>query len=120
MHEVSIALSLVEGVSEQASARGIERVVAVHVRIGVMAGVVKDALLFAWDLAAEGTIAEGSRLVVETVPLVVWCPRCSCEREISGGFALQCPVCNTLAPEIRQGREMALVGVEVPDAVSIG
>ena len=44
MHELSIALSIVEGVEAEAKARGIPRVVAVHLKHGPLSGVVKEAL----------------------------------------------------------------------------
>ena len=115
MHEASIALGLVEAVSEEAVRLKVERVVAVHVRIGALSGVVKDALLFAWDVAATGSRAEGSRLVIEEVPLVIFCARCKAEQVVEGNPVLQCPSCGYPAGEIRRGRELDLIGMEVPD-----
>lgn len=117
MHEVGIAVGLVETISEQALARGITRVAAVHIRVGAMAGVVKDALLFAWDVAAADTVAEGAILKIEDVPLVVYCSTCKTERILAGIPNFQCPVCLSPTPEIRRGRELELIAVEVPDEV---
>ncbi|HTA54604.1 MAG TPA: hydrogenase maturation nickel metallochaperone HypA, partial [Candidatus Acidoferrales bacterium] len=60
MHEITVALSLLEGVQTTAAEQGIERVSAVHVRLGALTGVVRDALLFSWDVATSQTVAEGS------------------------------------------------------------
>jgi hydrogenase nickel incorporation protein HypA/HybF len=65
MHELSIATALVEVACEEAEHRGLARVEALHVRIGPLAGIVKEALLFSFDLAAAGTAIEGARLEVE-------------------------------------------------------
>ncbi len=116
MHEVSIAMSIVEEVAERASAEEFDKIISVHVRIGAMAGVVKDALNFAWDLSTEGTIVQGARLVIEDVPLVVFCPRCDEPKTIEGHPILQCPQCGTLTPTIVRGRELQLIALEVPDA----
>lgn len=118
MHEVSIAMSLVEAVSEQAAAEHVDKVHAVHIRVGAFAGVVNDALLFAWDIAAEGTVVAGARLLIEDVPLVVFCPQCDEAKTIEGHPVLQCPQCGTLTPTIVRGRELQLIAVEVPDAVA--
>ncbi|MBC5805680.1 MAG: hydrogenase maturation nickel metallochaperone HypA [Candidatus Eremiobacter antarcticus] len=120
MHEISIALSLLEGLSEEAERRRIGRVSAVRVRIGVMSAVVKDSLLFAWDLAAAGTIAEGSELKIEEVPLALWCSKCDCERAPTFPTSFQCSVCGTFATEIRHGRELDIVAMEVPDDIPAG
>lgn len=120
LHEVSIAISLVEEVAARAQRENAERVTAVHVRIGAMAGVVNDSLQFAWDLTTEGTIVEGARLVIEDVPLVVFCPQCDAPKSIAGSPILQCPTCDTLTPTIVSGRELQLIAMEVPDAVQTG
>jgi hydrogenase nickel incorporation protein HypA/HybF len=114
VHELSIAVSLVELASEKAAALEGQRVDAVHVRVGALSGVVKDALLFSFEVAAAGTPIAGARLVVEEVPLVVRCPRCAQERELDG-FPLACPVCDSPAPEVVRGRELDLVALEVEE-----
>jgi len=86
---------------------------AVHVRIGAMAGVVKDSLLFAWDLAANGSLAEGAALKIEEVPLVIYCPSCCEEKTLSGIPNLHCPSCGVPAPSIVRGRELQMVAMEV-------
>ena len=65
MHELSIAVNIVEIAQEALSRHGGERVRAVHLQIGPLAGVAKEALLFSYGLACEGTAAEGSKLIIE-------------------------------------------------------
>jgi len=114
MHEITVALSVLEGVRETAREQGIEHVSVVHVRIGALSGVVRDALLFSWDVATTQTIAEGSELRIEEIPLVVFCEYCEGERAPKPGFGLLCPECGTASPRIVRGREMQLVAMEVP------
>ena len=115
MHELSVALSLLEGVSEAAARQGIERVFAVRVRVGALSGIACDALRFSWDLAAAETVAAGSELKIEVVPLVVFCEQCRTEQAPSPGSGLLCPRCNTAARDIVRGRELELVAMEVPE-----
>jgi hydrogenase nickel incorporation protein HypA/HybF len=114
LHEITVALSLLESIESTAAEQGIERVNAVHVRVGALSGIVRDALLFSWDVATARTIAEGSQLLVEEVPLVVFCERCEAERAPHSGTGLLCPACGTPSPHILRGREMQLVSMEVP------
>jgi hydrogenase nickel incorporation protein HypA/HybF len=65
MHELSIAMSIIDIASEEAARHGCTKVRAVHLRLGRMAGVVADALMFSYPMAAEGTLLEGSSLVIE-------------------------------------------------------
>jgi len=64
MHELSIALNIVEIAEEQLARYGGERILAVHIQVGPLAGVAKEALMFSFGLACEGTAAEGARLVI--------------------------------------------------------
>lgn len=114
LHEITVALSLLDGVQATALEQGIEHVSAVHIRVGALSGVVRDALLFSWDVATAETIAEGSQLRIEEIPLAVFCERCEDERSPLPGSGLLCPDCGTPSPRIVRGREMQLVAMEVP------
>jgi hydrogenase nickel incorporation protein HypA/HybF len=115
MHEASIALAIVEQVSEQSAGESWDAVTSVHLRIGALTGVVRTALEFAWPFAVEGTIAQASRLVIEEVPLVVYCDLCAEEGTVSGTLPL-CPRCARPAMTIVRGRELEIVSLEVRDA----
>jgi hydrogenase nickel incorporation protein HypA/HybF len=65
MHELSIAMSIVEIAEAEAERHACTGVQAVHLRLGPISGVAMDALLFSYPLATEGTSLEGSRLVIE-------------------------------------------------------
>jgi hydrogenase nickel incorporation protein HypA/HybF len=68
MHELSVALSLIELAEEEGERLG-GRVCAVHIKLGALAGVVKDALLFSYEIACQDTTLAGSQLVIEDTPL---------------------------------------------------
>lgn len=114
MHEITVALSLVERIEAAAQAEGAHRVISVRVRVGALSGIVRDALSFAWDVATAETIAQGSRLEIEEVPLAVFCERCNGERAPHPYSGLLCPDCGTPSSQILRGREMQLVAMEVP------
>lgn len=113
MHELSLALGLIESVSEAAAREGAEHVTAVHLRLGALSGVVRDALAFSWELASADTIAAGSELRIEEIPLAVYCPACRGERAPLPGHGLVCPECGAVAATIVRGRELELVAMEV-------
>jgi hydrogenase nickel incorporation protein HypA/HybF len=115
VHELSVALSLVDAVCEKAGALGNVRVDAVFVRLGELSGVLKDALSFCFEVAAKGTAVEGARLEVEDVPVTVLCPRCSAERRLASVQHLRCPVCDEPTPDVIDGRELELAALEVSD-----
>ena len=115
MHELSVALGLIEGIQDSAARGGFDRVLAVHVRIGELSGIAPDALRFSWQLASAGTLAADSALRIEHVPLAVFCDRCGIEREPRPASGLICPECASACPTIVRGRDLQLVAVEVPE-----
>jgi hydrogenase nickel incorporation protein HypA/HybF len=115
MHELSIAMSLVEAASEEVERLGDVRVEALHLRLGPLSGVVKEALLFSFDIAAQGTPIEGARLEIDEVPLTVFCHRCEVERELPSPQHLRCPICDEPTPNVVRGRELELAALEVMD-----
>ncbi len=119
MHELSIALNLIELAEDAARSAGARSVEVVHLRLGVMAGVVNDALLFGYEVACRGTLLEGSRLVIEDVPLVVYCPSCRRESTLASIQSLQCPHCGTFTADVRSGTELQLVSLEICDYAEI-
>jgi hydrogenase nickel incorporation protein HypA/HybF len=112
MHELSIALSILDLVEEEAE-RQDGRVTAIHLRLGPLSGVVKDALLSAYSLARENTPLVVAELVIEEVPLVVHCPACSEPRTLASPQMLCCPDCGTPTPDVISGRELEVFAIEV-------
>jgi len=116
MHELSIALSLVEIACEEVARLGDPPVAALHLRVGPLSGVVTDALQFSFALATENTAIHGASLVVEEAPLIAHCDACNVDREIASVQRLRCPVCDTPTPTIVQGRELELIGLELAES----
>ena len=116
MHELSIALCVVEMAEERAREAGAIRIDAVRLRIGELAGVASGALRFAFDIARRGTPLRAARLIIEEVPASVWCPGCRAERTLSVA-RLRCPACGAPA-ELRGGRELELTELEVDDGAA--
>jgi hydrogenase nickel incorporation protein HypA/HybF len=112
MHELSIAMSLVDLAQEEAQQRGVQ-VTALRVKVGALSGVVKEALLSSYEMAAHDTPLQGSQLIIEDVPAVIFCPKCRAPRPISSVQLFCCNDCGTLASEIVQGKELQLVALEI-------
>jgi hydrogenase nickel incorporation protein HypA/HybF len=112
VHELSIALSIVDIAREEGERLGGE-VLAVHLRLGRLSGVVSEALLGSWEIACAGTPLAGARLEIEEVPVVVYCARCRATRELAAGQWFICPACGESTPDLRQGRELEIVALEI-------
>jgi hydrogenase nickel incorporation protein HypA/HybF len=113
MHELSIAMSIVDIAVEAAEKNGGGRVQSLYLKLGTLSGVANDALLFSWELACAGTPIEGSRLMIEEVPVKVHCVPCDADRTLDSANDLSCPVCSEPTPTILTGRELQLTALEI-------
>ncbi len=116
MHELSIAMSIVELAEEEAERRGVQ-VEAVHLKLGALSGVVKEALLSCYEITCEGTPLQGSRLTIEEIPVAIFCPACRADRPLSSIQLFCCPECGTPCSEIVHGKELEVVALEIKECV---
>lgn len=116
MHELSIAMSIVEMAQEEAERRKVQ-VDAVHLKLGALSGVVKDALLSCYEMACENTPLQGSRLVIKEVPVVIFCPSCQAQRPLSSVQLFCCSECGAPSSEVVQGKELEVVALEIRECV---
>ena len=114
MHELSIAMGIVDAATDEAKQRGVQ-VNAVHLRLGTLSGVVKDALLFSYEVACQDTPLEGSKLIIEEVPVAVFCPLCKEKRVLLSVQSFTCPECGTPSGQVLQGKELEIFALEVDE-----
>jgi hydrogenase nickel incorporation protein HypA/HybF len=114
MHELSIAMSIVDMAQEEAERRGV-KIDAVHLELGPLSGVVAEALLFSYEMACNGTRLEGSRLVIKDVPIEVYCAACKAQRILTSMQWFCCPECGTPTADVIHGKELVITALEVRD-----
>jgi hydrogenase nickel incorporation protein HypA/HybF len=113
MHEVSIALSLLEIVEEHCRAGGHHSVEAVKVRVGLGGGLLPEALDFAFQAVKVNTLAHNARFLIEPVPLGGVCKDCRRQFETDEKVVFACPFCTSSSFQINQGYELQVVELEV-------
>jgi hydrogenase nickel incorporation protein HypA/HybF len=114
MHELSIAMSIVDMGIEEARERNVT-VEAIYLDLGPLSGVVADALRFSWEIACQGTPIEGARLLIREIPVEIHCATCNSNRTLDSMQWLCCPVCGTPALEVIHGKELVITALEVRD-----
>jgi hydrogenase nickel incorporation protein HypA/HybF len=121
VHELSIACSIIDMAAEESEQRGGVVVRAVHVRLGQLSGVVKSALVSAFELAQEDSPLAAARLVVEESPIVIHCPACEADttldwpREFESLPSFACAQCGVPTSDIRSGRELEVTALEIDE-----
>jgi hydrogenase nickel incorporation protein HypA/HybF len=107
MHELSIALSIVELAEEEALKADASVISKVEIEIGTMAGIETDALLFAWDSVTQGTIAQQSELVINSIQAEAHCLVCGKDFPVEN-FFVQCPDCGSYRYQFTKGKELRI------------
>jgi hydrogenase nickel incorporation protein HypA/HybF len=114
MHELSIAMSIVDSVIEAAEREGAARVNAFTLEIGSLSGIDLESLEFALASAVLNTNLEGVPYNIEAVQARGQCPGCKAEFVVEELFH-PCPFCGTYNPAILSGREMKIRSIEIED-----
>jgi len=115
MHEMGIAEKIIEialaSIPEDADNPRIERM---NLRIGKFASVVEDSLRFCFGIITKDTPLEDTELVIESVPVLVHCNKCSHEWEVDDPI-FKCPECKATDLEMLSGREINIESIELAD-----
>lgn len=111
MHELAIAQSLLDIITEEGRKHGITRVTTIRLQVGAMASVVPDSLTFCFELVSKESIAEGAAIEIETTPLIARCPECNFEFEVKNQV-YRCPKCGNRVSNLVSGRELSIVNIE--------
>lgn len=114
MHELSIAMSIIELAQEESDRRDVQ-VTAIHLKLGELSGVVKEALLGSFEMACEDTALQGVRLIIEEVPVLIFCATCQTQRPISSVQLFCCAECGTPSGDVVQGKELEVVALEIEE-----
>ena len=113
MHETMIAQSIAEVIAREAKERGL-RPLRARISCGQLNPVNDEALNFAFDIAAKGTLCEGLRLEVRHVPLRAACKSCGRTFEFDI-YSPGCPGCGGGDFEFEPDAPLLLEEIEFED-----
>ena len=113
MHELSIAVSIVDGALEELRRHGAAEATAVYLRVGRLSGVDKDALQFSYGIASQETALEHSRLIIEDIDVAIFCTACGAERPTQSFPMLACAECGAVSQHVVHGEELEISKMEI-------
>ncbi len=112
MHEMSIAVSIIDIVVEQAQKADAGKINSVVLELGSLSGVTADALQFCFSSAAKSTIAEEAVLEIIEQQAKAVCGSCSHEFA-ADQLVPSCPECDELVINVQGGRELQIKSINV-------
>ena len=110
MHELSLALEVVDLASREAEKNRIDTIVEILIEVGNLSGVEAKAFEIALDLATKDSILENTVKKIIRVRGIGRCPACNLEFDMKN-ILDYCPECNCYSSEILCGREFRLVSI---------
>jgi len=115
MHEISLARYAADVACHEAKRAGGGRVRRAYLRTGALRMIDSWLMQQAWVIACEGTLCEGSELVVDRVEPTIRCSECGRTSEATGE-PWQCPACGCDEGRICGGDELELTKLDVDSA----
>lgn len=112
MHELGITRSIIEIAERSARREGARKVLSITVTIGDLAGVVPDAVEFAFEACSRDTLLDGAELIIEKIAGRARCDECGGETAVDR-YSFLCPACNAPALERLQGEELQIKEMEI-------
>jgi len=115
MHELSIAMRMVEELTRIARENNAKKITIVNLKIGRMSGIVIDSLKFAFDaIKFEYPFISNSEILIEEVPVMYECNNCGDIFEsIETLYFPSCPKCNSYNLKLLSGDEMHIKNLEI-------
>jgi hydrogenase nickel incorporation protein HypA/HybF len=112
VHELSICQALLQQVAAIAVAHRAQRVTAIRLGVGALAGVEPALLERAFTLARAGTLAAAADLIITTTAVAVSCRSCGRTAEVAVN-RLSCPACGAIDVRVTRGEELILESLEL-------
>lgn len=110
MHELSLAMAMVDQVLAVAAKEGATAVSRITLVVGDFSGVEPNALDFCFPVVARGTVAERAEIIIEKEPPVFNCRSCGLESDFG---TESCPHCDQSDLVMIRGRGLRIKNIEI-------
>ncbi len=111
MHEMSIAIGIVNIAEEEAKKADIKSFSAIDLEIGTLAGIEFDSLEFVWEAAVKDSVLEKAERRISKIKARAKCS--DCEEEFSIKYIYDsCPKCGSFLKTILRGKELRVKSLE--------
>ncbi|MCX6242658.1 MAG: hydrogenase maturation nickel metallochaperone HypA [Bacteroidetes bacterium] len=110
MHELSLAMDVIELAQREAGKNGVSRVEEILIEVGDLSGVEADAFQSALELIVRDTLLENAIIKIVHTSGKGVCNLCKLEFEMKNRIDT-CPHCGCFPSEIRGGQEFRVVSL---------
>ena len=107
MHEMTIAMNIVDIVCKQANDENAHKINSVDLEIGELSGIMIDSLEFCFEAACKNTLADGADLNINAIKAEAFCKTCNKTFNMESEFS-PCPTCDNFNFELKMGKELLI------------
>ncbi len=114
IHELAVTESLLKIVLKHAEENAAKRVVSIQLQVGELRDLTEEWMQRYFDYLSEGTLAEGSKILMTRVPVTFRCEACA--HAFSADIRqsnLCCPACGLDRCELVTGNEFLIENIGV-------
>ena len=112
MHELSLALEVIDLAQREAGKRGIVTIREILIEVGDLSGVEADTFQSALEMVVKDSVLENAGINLVRIPGTGKCSACSNEFKMKTRFDT-CPGCQCFASEITGGDDFRIVSLTV-------
>ncbi len=112
MHELSIAMGIVDIAKKEAVKHNISGIESIELEIGTLSGIEIEALNFVWPLAVNGTVLEHAEKKINVIKGKAKCLDCGYNYNLENIFD-PCPKCKSHFKDIYHGKELRVKAIVV-------
>ena len=114
MHELSIAMSILEAAERETALHQGADLRKISVRVGELAGVDPEALRFSFDAITRETAWEGVVLELDYIARTNRCMDCGAQFVVKNA-ELECPECGSINTTFLRGDELEIASLELEE-----
>lgn len=114
MHELQVTKSILDIVLRHAIRNNVTKIVSINLSVGELSDLENEWIQHYFDYLAKETLAEGAKLKIERIPVVLKCEECSHSFQVNIKEVkdIQCPECQSKSSTLISGRDYYIKDME--------
>ena len=114
IHELAITEELLKLVLKYAEENDAQRVISINLQVGELRDFTEEWMQRYFDYLSRGTIAEGGKVVLKTIPVEMECNECMATFRADIKQAdIKCPDCSSPSCRVIAGNEFIIESIGV-------
>ncbi len=110
MHELSLALEVIDLVSKETQKKSLSRVFEMEIEVGTLSGVEAETFQSALEMVVKGTLLEDAKIQINQTFAVGTCSDCQKDFNMKERMAT-CPDCRSYPSKIIGGDQFRVVSI---------